>query len=426
MTLPMAAWRVTYTPGDWLVLSGPTTLVVMLPAPALMSQLVNRLWDDVVAARSVDALLELFAEYGLDGMPDFAAFFWDANGLHGMARGDITVIDTETGEAAVTGADVVTWREESLGVSRHLRVDMDPVDQDEHLQLPLVVGAVSASTIHLSTDAASQVRFPDREQLGVLPRVPVLEVIGLGDETDMEPYVEPEAAAEDSDTAADPEPEFPQTPGPEPASDAVMTQKLRLDDDDPDEFPMYVPPTPTSAPAVVPGNFTTGDEDGGGTIFSTGLAATHKAPAPPQEERQVLAVTCPRGHPNPPGSRNCRLCSAPVDSANPRLINRPPLAGVHSNQGEFADLQVAILVGRSPDAGRAPRGAHLMRVSSPSSDISDWSVIVTDLDSTNGTTVNPVGEQPFILANGDSVQVDMGTILELGDGVSLRIEGPRG
>ncbi len=474
MTLPMAAWRVTYTPGDWLVLSGPTMLVVMLPAPARMSQLVNALWDAVVAARSVDALLELLAEYGLDAMPDFAAFFWDAAGLHGLARGRITVVDTETGETAVSGSDVVTWREEALGATRHLRVDMEPVDQDAHLQLPLVVGAVTASAIYLTTDAAAQLRFPDNQQGGILPRVPVLGVrpgatpaqaadetpesesvdtddaledvhlVGLGDETEMEPYEEPD---DDSDTRPRPEPQS----GPETDAqserhddaDAIGTQELRLDDDpgmptSAPPMPASQPPSPprASTPVVVPGNFGTDADDVGGTVFSTGLAATHKPPAaPPVEERQVLAVPCARGHANPPGSRTCRLCSAPVDPSNPRLVNRPALAGIHSNKGEFVDLHVAVLVGRAPEVGRAPRGAHLMRVPSPSSDVSrshliiaprDWSVIVTDLDSTNGTTVLPVGEQPFILANGDSVQVDMGTVLDLGDGVSLRIEPPRG
>ena len=51
---------------------------------------------------------------------------------------------------------------------------------------------------------------------------------------------------------------------------------------------------------------------------------------------------------------------------------------------------------------------------------------MTDLDSTNGTTIIPTGEQPFVLANGESVQVDLGTVLDLGDGVSVRIEPPRG
>nr|WP_231980426.1 cadherin-like domain-containing protein [Tessaracoccus coleopterorum] len=74
-----------------------------------------------------------------------------------------------------------------------------------------------------------------------------------------------------------------------------------------------------------------------------------------------------------------------------------------------------------------------MRVPSPSSDISrnhllvttrDWNVHVTDLHSTNGTTVLPVGEPPFTLRDGASVQVELGTVLDLGDGVSLRIEPP--
>ncbi|MDO5736352.1 MAG: FHA domain-containing protein [Propionibacteriaceae bacterium] len=506
MTLPMAAWRVTYTPGDWLVLSGPTMLVVMLPAPPRMSQLVNTLWDDVVAAKSVDALLALFGEYGLDGMPDFAAFFWDVAGLHGMARGNVTVVDTDTGEAAVTGSDVVTWREEALGSTRNLRVDMQAVDKNASLQLPLVVGAVSASAIYLSTDPASQVRFPDLEQVGVLPKVPLLgirpmasveasdpeaespvAVVGLGDETEMEPYEEPagDPAEEDPEPQprsreplpdlqqepepapepqlepqperepepgreSQPEPQLDPEPKPEaePEPDVLGGQQLMFDADDeaPPSMPtpresipdLPIPPPVVSAPVVVPGNFQVGDDDDeGGTIFSTGLAATHKPPAAAsiEEQSQVLAVPCARGHANPQGSRQCRICSAPVDSSNPRLINRPALAGVHSNKGEFANLQVAVLVGRSPDAAKAPRGAHLMRVPSPSSDISrshllvaprDWSVIVTDLNSTNGTTIIPVGEQSFVLANGQSVQVDMGTVLDLGDGVSLRIEPPRG
>ena len=30
-------WRATYVPGTWVVLSGPTSLLVMMPAPAHMS-----------------------------------------------------------------------------------------------------------------------------------------------------------------------------------------------------------------------------------------------------------------------------------------------------------------------------------------------------------------------------------------------------
>ena len=99
----MAAWRVTYTPGEWLVLSGPTMLVVMLPAPPRMSDLVSTLWEDILGTGSVDALLKVFGEYGLDQMSDFAAFFWDEAGLHGLARGQLSITDADTGDEVVSG-----------------------------------------------------------------------------------------------------------------------------------------------------------------------------------------------------------------------------------------------------------------------------------------------------------------------------------
>ncbi len=201
-------------------------------------------------------------------------------------------------------------------------------------------------------------------------------------------------------------------------------------------YSMSSPGAERSDPIVIPPTLGEVDDDGG-TIFSTGLAATHK-PAPPAEERpdpQVLAVPCTNGHANAPGSRTCRICQYPVDSSNPRLIRRPTLAGVHTNRGDFADVIVGVIVGRAPDASKGPAGSYLMRVPSPGNDISrnhvlittqDWNVHVTDLHSTNGTTVLPDGEPPFTLRDGASVQVGIGTVLDLGDGVSLRIEPPRG
>lgn len=171
------------------------------------------------------------------------------------------------------------------------------------------------------------------------------------------------------------------------------------------------------------------------TVFSSSLAAAHK-PASPNEPvvPQVLAVPCTNNHANAPGALNCRICQAPVDSSNARLIRRPVLAGVHTNKGDFADIINGIVVGRAPDQNSGPVGCFLMRVVSPSNDISrnhvlittkDWGVQVTDLHSTNGTTVLPPGEAPFTIRDGSCVQVEIGTVLDLGDGVSLRIEPPR-
>lgn len=508
MTTPVAAWRVTYTPGDWLVLSGPTMLVVLLPAPARMSGLVNSLWDDVVSAGSVEAFLKVFSSYGLDSIPDFAAFFWDEEGLHGMARGDLTVVDVNSGEVVVQGAEMLTWREEALGTARQLRVGMHPVEKDAYLQLPLVVGAAMASVIELTTDPAARVQFPEQGHRGILdglepaaalaetippngraskgddaenpvegPEVHVSgevpspevrhpgvedpeaqgaedqrpsedlaeeDVVGLGDETDMEPYIESAGVGdgEDDEAASHDQPEVESEE--EPELEATEDQRLQDGEDNGSEDPgvggfrfdhddnAALPPQP-AATDMVPSVSSLPIPPP--TAATMPVATTSAPMSEPQQSTQVWAEPCARGHANPRGARLCRICSAPVDPAQPRLIARPALACVRSNTGEVADLRAGIVVGRAPTASKAPEGAHLMRVPSPGGDISrshllvkpqDWNVIVTDLDSTNGTIVKPVGEAPFVLGAGASVQVDLGTILDLGDGVSLRIEPPQG
>lgn len=526
MAHAIAPWRVTYTPGNWLVLSGPTSLVVLMPAPARMSALLNQLWNQMAAATSIDALLQLLGTYGMDQMPDFGAFFWDEGGLHGLARGAIRVVDVAAGEVAIEGADVVTWREEALGTERHLRIDMEPVDQDDVLQLPLVVGAASASAVYLNTTEEGRIRFPDEVHTGVLPLIDSLAddaaLPGTGLEVAPEPEAEqyldaeiiseeavkvvnpsgpggpsavlpprPTAELESPSPAAVPEeqrpdpdvvdeatseapqepPASPATPeqgtdeaagpgtpaSPEPTdtdaaapdADSIGTGQLEFEVGEIHSPPAGPTSQPTAAidpedlpngdredPVVVPRSFADESDDDGGTVFSTDIAATHKPTAGDAEaEPQVLATWCGNRHPNPAGSTRCRICQAPVDPANAHLVERPLLAGVNTNFGEFVNVDAGVLVGRAPDASKGPAGVHLMRVHSPSSDISrshllitvrDWNVVVTDLDSTNGTTVIPTGDQPFILSGGQSIHVELGTVLDLGDGVSLRIEPPRG
>lgn len=477
MTEAMAPWRVTYTPGEWLVLSGPTMVVVMLPAPPRLSSLVNNLWNDILGARSIDALLAAFGQYGLESMADFAAFFWDENGLHGMTRGELDVVDADTGESVINGAGLVTWREESLGTVRRLRVGMEEVDAEELLQLPLVAGAVMASAIHLSTDPNVLVRFPEGGDRGLLassggiapsadadhsdeshhvpsadeawedsaaivaPSEPAsgdspVEVVGLGDE--MEPFTE----TDDEDVVEEREASHDVDPGPEgdeadPVSSHVDAAGVAAAI--PAATPLIPPPEIIPRPAPTGG---AGEVDLDDVPMFTAHhpgSSSSASPAvgtePASEPDQVWAVPCPRGHANAPGTESCRLCSAPLEELRARLVNRPALAAVHSNRGEFADVRVGVVIGRSPNASKGPAGAEVLRVPSPSSDISrshvfvgvaDWALVVTDLHSTNGTTIIPVSGEPFILEDGATVKVDLGTVLDLGDGVSLRIEPPRG
>ena len=309
MSLPMGPWRLTYTPGQWLVLAGPRLVAVMQPAPPKMSVLVNQLWTDMQAAGSLASLLELLRGYSLDQMPDFAAFVWDGGSLHGLARGRISVVDVATGQTALDGSGALTWHEAHLGTIRGLRVDMGVLEYDALLHLPLIVGAVGASALHLTTDPDQLVRLPDAEHQ--LPE--------------------------------------PVSPEPQPISEPLQP-------------------------------------DIGGYV----------------EEQYT---------PTPLG------------------------IGVQVNTGEFANVVGGLVVGRAPDAARGPIGSSLMRVPSPGNDISRSHLLVepagasearvTDLRSTNGTTVQLNGEEPYLLENGESVTVPIGTVLNLGDGVSLRVEQAR-
>ena len=71
-----------------------------------------------------------------------------------------------------------------------------------------------------------------------------------------------------------------------------------------------------------------------------------------------------------------------------------------------------------------------MRVPSPGNDITRSHLLIepagsSDARSTNGTTIQLNGEEPYLLENGESVTVPIGTVLNLGDGVSLRVEQAR-
>lgn len=89
-------------------------------------------------------------------------------------------------------------------------------------------------------------------------------------------------------------------------------------------------------------------------------------------------------------------------------------------------------IGRRPSSPRIPTGAvpRLVRVASPQSEVSathvevrqlGGSVIVTDLRSTNGSTVMLPGSVPRKLRQGESVVVSPGTLVDIGDDNVIQI-----
>jgi hypothetical protein len=121
-------------------------------------------------------------------------------------------------------------------------------------------------------------------------------------------------------------------------------------------------------------------------------------------------------------------------TATPPLAQpvRDPFRRVRVNAHDPFSLETPVLVGRKPAAPRIV-GAMLPRlipVPSPSREVSathvelrqhGTSVVVTDLNSTNGTRVSIPGSAPLKLRQGESVVVSAGSIVDIGDGNLIEI-----
>jgi hypothetical protein len=95
-------------------------------------------------------------------------------------------------------------------------------------------------------------------------------------------------------------------------------------------------------------------------------------------------------------------------------------------------LDAPAYVGRAPSSPRIQNGLmpKLVRVPSPNGEVSGThlelrqlgtSVVVTDLRSTNGSTVSVPGSLPRSLRQGESMVVTPGTLVDIGDGNIIEI-----
>ena len=101
--------------------------------------------------------------------------------------------------------------------------------------------------------------------------------------------------------------------------------------------------------------------------------------------------------------------------------------------GVHVPLDRPVLIGRAPESARFNAGVQprLVTVASPEQDISRTHVevraegghaVVTDLNSTNGTVVVQPGSPPRRLHPGEGASVPTGTVVDLGDGVTVNVQ----
>ncbi|MBE6475960.1 MAG: FHA domain-containing protein [Actinomyces succiniciruminis] len=189
-------------------------------------------------------------------------------------------------------------------------------------------------------------------------------------------------------------------------------------------------------PALAPASADTADAaaspDSGGdatqTLGEATIALVTEATPP-----LVRAVMCAAGHPNPPDAAACQACAAPL-TGEIRQVPRPVLAVLTLSTGQAVPVRGDVVVGRAPQAPAGsetstqlltvPSPAHFVSRSHLEVSVAGWSLLARDLGSANGTVLVRAGMPPVLLASALPTPLIVGDLLDVGDGVTLRVDPP--
>ena len=196
--------------------------------------------------------------------------------------------------------------------------------------------------------------------------------------------------------------------------------------DDLDQGPSPASFTRALTPAGAPGPEASGP-------FPSSSSATGALPQEAVPIPMVTAAICVVGHANPPDAHVCLCCPAPL-SGQLIPVPRPVLAMLTLSTGVSVPVRGDIVIGRAPSAqpGGEP-GALLLEVPSPTHLVSrshlsittaGWNVLTCDLSSNNGTVLLRPGMPAVLLAAALPTPLYVGDLLDVGDGVILRVEPP--
>ena len=168
-------------------------------------------------------------------------------------------------------------------------------------------------------------------------------------------------------------------------------------------------------------------------VIGTGaLGTTTGVTASPHGVPSLLSLVCASGHANPPDALSCSRCPAPLVPPV-QVVSQPVLARLAVSTGELVDLLGEVVVGRAPRRPDPAVPARLVAVPSPGHLVSrshlvistqGWSVLGTDLGSNNGTVLVRAGTEPVLLGRRLPTPLVMGDLLDLGEGVTVRLVPP--
>ena len=324
-------------------------------------------------------------------------------------------------------------------------LEPEPAPQPEQVQEPVALEVPSPAAADSSAEVASSDPAP--------PSAETVSSAESDSSTDSAPELLETGVWEDPDDPIEPPQELSQTT--EAAAEGLVTGDVS-------PFPDYPEPEPGSgrrrrgahrAPTAPSAS------SGGSPTANTPTAPDNSKSKQPQPVREpqplealpntevvsaseaaliaappVRASICPQGHPNPPELRECLICAQPLPGVF-SYVRRPALATLTLSTGAAVEVAGDVVIGRAPQvqAGGDPHIVALVPVASPQHMVSrshlmlttsGWSVLAQDLGSSNGTVLARPGATPVLLGSGMPTPVFMGDLMDVGDGVTLRIDPP--
>jgi hypothetical protein len=352
----------SYTPGEWLGIVGAHATVLLPPDE---KERAGAIWALVDAGAGFEEVLDALLAAGLSSLSGFVLIAGSDDATRVVVRGAASAtFQTAAGEVTVSGVEAATWAERTLA-----GVTATSVSVGETAGRPTyVIGGGLVRLSGLRTPPATSAADPGADE----PYAPALSLV---------PPVAVEPAEEPAEELVEPEPAF---------------------DDEPTDVDLPVAPAfppPAFAPPVI-------------------------APAPPVPASPLAPPAPPAwGEPSPPTPSGLAL----------------PVAHLEFSSGQHVDVDQVVIVGRSPDAGRFSSEVPplLISVPSPHQEISSTHLevrpgtgadhgraVVTDLGSTNGTVLVTAGGDPEELRPGVPVVAMPGAVVDLGDGLTIKITEP--
>lgn len=393
--------------GGWLAVVRGTRLVAIGRAPDATAA--DLAWDRLAESDGFRLLLDLLTRDGLAATPPFVLAEWEATGgCRVVVRGSVSITVTDAGgDQVVSGEGVSTWVERAIdGVVAFALEVPDAVPVAPAGSLPFEAG--SAWIAGLSASLAP-VAPPKQTSTGQT---------STGETSTGQTTVAPRAAAP---TTAEVDIEATVTEAPE-AQEATIVA-----------LPDRAPEIGTVAAS--------GADDGydylfGATVFRNVADAAVRADEPEESEAVPAASLADGDH---DGHTVLTADIAGLRSKR-RGKNAPPPASAPVqtfslllSTGIREALTQPILVGRSPSVSKVSGGLmpRLITMDTADQDISrnhaqvvveGDTVVVTDLHSRNGTMVLLPGKEPQKLRAGEPTSIIVGTVIDLGGGVTLTVE----